>query len=114
MPGARSQRKGKRGELEIAHRLGIKRMGFSYVPTPVDDEGHFAIYQVKNYAPPIRILIEGLQALYQVATHKNRYIALKFNHKWYILETIDQHVGDHGERPGGTEDEHEAGATSQD
>lgn len=94
--GKFSRDKGKRGELDLVHRLGgsAKRTGFSFAKTPVDVETDFAVYQVKNKT------IGGANIALQLTLlpdGKNKYVAFKINQKWYIAETLQQHIADHGE-----------------
>lgn len=46
MSNGQSREKGKRGELDIVHRLGgsARRVGHSYIATPVDVQTDFAVY----------------------------------------------------------------------
>lgn len=99
MPNGKSRRKGKVGELDVTHKLGgsAKRTGHSYIATPVDVESNFAVYQVRNQT------IGGSEIAYELGrleaiTGKNAYIAFKVKGKWYIAETLSQHVDDHGEK----------------
>ena len=94
--GKFSRDKGKRGELDLVHRLGgsAKRTGFSFAKTPVDVETKFAVYQVKNKA------IGGANIALQLSLlfgNKNKYVAFKVKGKWFIAEALEQHTDDHYE-----------------
>jgi len=98
--GKYSRDKGKRGELDIVHRIGgsARRVGHSYVSSPVDVESDFAVYQVRNRAiggSEIALELRKLEAL----TEKNAYVAFKVKGKWYIAESLGQHIDDHGDVP---------------
>ena len=97
--GKYSRDKGKRGELDLAHRLGgsAKRTGHSYIATPVDVETDFAVYQVKNKTIGGSAIAYELGRLEALVPEKNFYIAFKVKGKWYIAESLRQHSGDHGE-----------------
>jgi len=96
--GKYSRDKGKRGELDLVHKLGgsARRVGHSYIATPVDVETNFAVYQVRNKT------IGGSEIAYELGrlealSDKNAYVAFKVKGKWFIAETLRQHIGDHGE-----------------
>ena len=97
--GKYSRDKGKRGELDLMHKLGgsAKRVGLSYIATPVDVETDFAVYQVKNHTVGGALMADYLRRLQALAPTKNQYVALKHKGKWYIAETLEQHTGDHSE-----------------
>ena len=98
--GKYSRDKGKRGELDLKNRLGgtARRVGHSYIATPVDIETDFAVYQVKNHTIGGATIADYLCRLNALAPEKNAYVAFKWKGKWYIAETLDQHTGDHGEK----------------
>ena len=80
------------------HKLGgsARRIGHSYIATPVDVESDFAVYQVRNKT------IGGSEIAYELGrlealTKKNAYVAFKVKGKWYIAESLKQHNDDHGE-----------------
>ena len=98
--GKFSRDKGKRGELDLVHRLSgsARRVGHSYIASPVDVESDFAVYQVRNKT------IGGSEIAYELGrlealTEKNAYVAFKVKGKWYVAETLGQHVDDHGDVP---------------
>jgi len=97
--GKYSRDKGKRGELDLMHKLGgtAKRVGHSYIATPVDLETDFAVFQVKNHTVGGATIADYLRRLQALAPTKNQYVAFKFKGKWYIAETLEQHKDDHGE-----------------
>jgi len=97
--GKYSRDKGKRGELDLMHKLGgtAKRVGHSYIATPVDLETDFAVFQVKNHTVGGATIADYLRRLQALAPTKNQYVAFKFKGKWYIAETLEQHIGDHSE-----------------
>ena len=97
--GKYSRDKGKRGELDLMHRLGgsAKRVGHSYIATPVDVETDFAVYQVKNHTVGGALIADYLCRLQALAPTKNQYVTFKFKGKWFIAETLEQHKLDHGE-----------------
>jgi hypothetical protein len=107
MPNGRSRRKGKVGELDVVHRLGgsAKRVGHSYIATPVDVETNFAVYQVRNKTIGGSEIALELARLEAVAPSKNAYVVFKVKGKWYLAETMTQHVGDHGDKVKVEEDE---------
>ena len=101
MPNGKSRAKGKRGELDLVHRLGgsAKRKGHSWVPTLTDVETDFAHYQVKNKTIGGAAICDILLALEQVVQDgKNKYVTFKPKRGvWVICELLSQHKGDHGE-----------------
>lgn len=100
MPNGKSRNKGKRGELDLMHRLGgsTKRKGHSYIATPVDLETDFAVYQVRNKTIGGSEIATELGRLEAAAPNKNAYVAFKVRGKWLIAESLSQHKGDHSER----------------
>jgi len=101
MSNGKSRRKGVRGELDVAHKLGgsAKRVGYAYVNSPADVESDFAVYQVKNKTIGGSQIAQLLQCLEAVANTKNTYVVFKVRGKWYLAESLRQHVGDHGDMP---------------
>ena len=100
MTNGKSRDKGKRGELDVMHKLGgsAKRVGHSFVSSPGDVETDLAIYQVKNKTvggSEIALELRRLEAI----TQKNTYVVFKVKGKWYVAETLGQHVDDHGDVP---------------
>ena len=108
MPNGKSRDKGKRGELDLVHRLSgsARRTGHSYIATPVDVESDFAVYQVRNKTIGGSEIARELGRL-EALTEKNAYVAFKAKGKWWIAESLSQHVGDHGDMP--VEDKPETG-----
>lgn len=100
MSNGYSQRKGIRGELDIVHRLGgsARRVGHSYIATPVDVQTNFAVYQVRNKTIGGSEIAHELGRLKAVAPELNCYVAFKVKEKWYIAESLEQHEIDHGDR----------------
>lgn len=96
----KSRDKGKRGELDIVHRLGgsARRMGHSYIATPVDVQTDLAVYQVRNKTIGGSEIASELGRLRAVAPGLNQYVAFKVKGKWYIAESLGQHEVDHGDR----------------
>jgi len=99
--GKYSRDKGKRGELDLMHRLSgtARRVGVSYIATPVDVETDFAVYQVKNHTIGGAVIADYLRRLQALAPTKNQYVSFKVDGKWYIAESLEQHKADHGEDP---------------
>lgn len=97
MPNGKSRSKGKRGELDLMHRLGgsTKRKGHSYIATPVDLENDFAVFQVRNRTIGGSEIATELAKLEAVAPSKNAYVAFKVKGKWFLAETMKQHLLDH-------------------
>ena len=100
MPNGKSRNKGKRGELDLVHKLGgtARRVGHSYIATPVDVETDFAVYQVKNHTVGGALIADYLRRLNALAPRKNAYVAFKWKGKWFIAETLEQHNADHDEK----------------
>ncbi len=98
MTNGKSRNKGRRGEQDLVHKLGgsAQRKGYSYVKTPVDVETDFAQYQVRNKTIGGSEIARELGIL-NVATSKNTYVAFKVKGKWFIAESLKQHLEDHGE-----------------
>jgi len=98
--GRFSRDKGKRGELDVVHKLGrsARRVGHSFVNSPVDVETDFALYQVRNKTIGGSEIARELSSLEALA-EKNAYVVFKVRGKWYIGESLSQHVDDHGDVP---------------
>ena len=78
MINGKSRAKGKRGELDVMHKLGgsARRVGHSFVESPADVETDLAIYQVTNKTiggSEIAGLLQSLEAI----TKKNAYVIFK-------------------------------------
>lgn len=98
--GKYSRDKGLRGERNIVHKLGpsAKRVGHSYIATPVDVQTKFAVYQVRNKTQSGNKIVEELQRLERVAPEFHHYVVFKPKRGvWLCAELLEQHVGDHGE-----------------
>ena len=100
MSNGYSRAKGKRGELDIVHRLGgsARRVGHSYIQTPVDVQTDFAVYQARNKTIGGSEIAYELGRLRAVAPALHCYVAFKVKAKWYIAESLEQHIADHGDR----------------
>jgi len=96
----KSQAKGKRGELDLVHRLGgsARRVGHSYICTPVDVQTDQAVYQVRNKTIGGSEIAYELGRLRAVSPGLNQYIAFKVKGRWIIAEFLEQHETDHGDR----------------
>ena len=94
-----SREKGRRGEMDIARKLGGKRIGVAFASTPVDVTTAFADYQVKNKAAGSGAILEALEAMNRQTESpgRNRYVVFKPRRGvWLIAETLEQHIADHG------------------
>jgi len=100
MSDGKSRAKGKRGELDLVHRLGgsARRVGHSYIATPVDVQTDLAVYQVRNKTIGGSEIAFELGRLRAVAPGLNQYIAFKVKGNWVIAESLEQHERDHGDR----------------
>jgi len=101
MSNGKSRAKGKRGELDIMHKLGgsAKRVGHSYIATPVDVQTKFAVYQVRNKNISGNAIVEELLKLEKVAPQHHHFVVFKPQRgTWLIAELLSQHVGDHGDK----------------
>jgi len=99
MPNGKSRAKGKRGELDIMHKLGgsAKRTGYAFLPAP-DVVTKFAAYSVKNKTIGGATILAELQKLEQQAPDRNHYVVFKPKRGvWLVAETLEQHKGDHGD-----------------
>ena len=101
MSNGKSRDKGKRGELDVVHKLGgsARRVGHSFVSSPADVESDFAWYQVRNKTIGGSEIAREMQRLEALAGEKNAYVAFKVKGKWYVAESLGQHVDDHGDVP---------------
>jgi len=79
VPNGKSQAKGKRGELDLVHRLGglARRVGHSCIATPVDVQTDLAVYQVRNKTIGGSEIAYELGQLQAVAPELNCYVAFK-------------------------------------
>jgi len=95
----RSHQKGKRGELDVAHRLGAKRTGHAFVKAP-DCMTQFGAYSVKNCSIGGATIADELAKLKALAPEHHHFVVFKPRRgQWLIAETLEQHAGDHGETP---------------
>lgn len=101
MSNGRSRRKGKEGELAVVHKLGgsARRTGHAFLPNP-DVTTRFAVYSVKNKTIGGAVILDELKALEGQAPQHHHYVVFKPRRgTWVIAETLEQHIGDHGESP---------------
>jgi hypothetical protein len=99
--GKYSRDKGKRGELDVMHRLGgsAKRTGHSFQPAP-DLTTSFAVYSVKNKTIGGSVILSELKKLKALNSRRNHYVVFKpARGVWVVAELLTQHVGDHGDIP---------------
>ena len=92
----KSWAKGRRGELYVAKKVGGKRTGHAFVSAP-DITSKFAAYSVKFYQPTFPTILEELEKLSKLAPDKNHYVVFNIGGNWLVIETLNQHRGDHGE-----------------
>ena len=123
MSNGKSRAKGKRGELDVVNKLGgsARRVGHSFVSSPTDVESDLAFYQVKNRTiggTQIAFLLGRLeavtveQAITSGLIKKNSYVVFKVKGKWYVAESMGQHVDDHGDVPVEDKPESDSGGLS--
>ena len=99
MTDGKSRAKGKRGELDIVHKLGgsAKRTGHSFQPAP-DVVTKFAAYSVKNRAVSGGTVLSELRRLQALEPGRNHYVVFKPKRGvWLVAELLTQHVDDHGD-----------------
>lgn len=99
MSNGRSRAKGKRGELDVVHKLGgsAKRTGHSFQATP-DAITSFAAYSIKNRTIGGATILSELRKLQELEPGRNHYVVFKpESGVWLVAELIEQHVGDHGD-----------------
>lgn len=99
MPNGKSRKKGKVGELTVVHKLGgsAKRVGHSYIATPVDVQTKFAVYQVRAMNQSGNKIVEELQRLEKAAPNFHHFVVFKPKRGvWLCVEFLSQHQGDHG------------------
>jgi len=97
--GKYSRDKGKRGELDVAHKLGgsAKRTGHSFQPAP-DVVTNFAAYSIKNRTIGGATILSELRKLQELEPGRNHYVVFKpARGVWVVAEFLTQHVGDHGD-----------------
>jgi hypothetical protein len=97
--GKFSRDKGKRGELDVVHKLGgsAKRTGHSFQPA-TDVKTEFAAYSVKNRAVSGGTILNELRRLRALEPGRNHYVVFKPKRGvWLVAELLPQHVGDHGD-----------------
>jgi len=99
MSNGKSRAKGKRGELDVVHRLGgsAKRTGYSFQPAP-DVVTNFAAYSIKNKTIGGAVILSELRKLQELEPGRNHYVVFKPERGvWVVAELLTQHVGDHGD-----------------
>ena len=99
MPNGKSRAKGKRGELDVMHKLGgsAKRTGHAFMPAP-DVLTKFAAYSVKNKTIGGATILAELEKLSNQAPDRNHYVVFKSRRGvWVVAELLTQHVDDHGD-----------------
>ncbi len=99
MSNGKSRAKGKRGELEVVHKLGgsAKRTGHSFQPAP-DVVTAFAAYSIKNKTIGGATILSELRKLQGLEPGRNHYVVFKPERGvWVAAELLTQHVGDHGD-----------------
>lgn len=99
MTNGKSRAKGKRGELDVVHKLGgsAKRTGHSFQAAP-DVLTSFAAYSVKNTTIGGATILSELRKLQELEPGRNHYVVFKPEPGvWVVGEFLAQHVGDHGD-----------------
>ena len=94
-----SRAKGRRGELDVVHKLGgsARRTGHAFLPTP-DITTDFAVYSVKNRTIGGATILDELKKLEAQAPSHHHYVVFKPRRGvWVVAELLTQHIGDHGE-----------------
>jgi len=99
MSNGKSRAKGKRGELDVMHKLGgsAKRTGHAFMPAP-DVLTKFAACSVKNKTIGGATILAELEKLRNQALDRNHYVVFKPGRGvWVVAELLTQHVDDHGD-----------------
>ena len=99
MPNGKSRAKGKRGELDVVHRLAgsAKRTGHAFVPSP-DVCTEFGAYSIKNRTLGGSAILDELVKLRTQAPQLHHFVVFKPKRgTWVIAELLTQHVDDHGD-----------------
>ncbi len=94
--GKFSRDKGARAEREIARLVAGRRTGYAGTDNP-DVTTKFALYSVKDTRIPISLavtLVELIKLQLQ-DSERHHFVAVKVDHQWLTIETLQQHVGDH-------------------
>ena len=98
MSGKASRDKGYRGQREAQKILGsqFKNTGVAYSDAP-DLTSDFAVISVKNQSAPLSLkkCLDEIISLELKAPIKNHFVAVKVNHKYLIIERIEQMRDDH-------------------
>jgi len=97
--GKYSRDKGKRGELDVMHKLGgsAKRTGYAFLPAP-DVCTKFGAYSIKNKTLGGGAILDELLKLQNQASHLHHFVVFKPKRGiWVIAELLTQHVDDHGD-----------------
>jgi hypothetical protein len=91
--GKMSRNKGSRGEREVRELLGkdFKRTGYAGISNP-DVSSSWAVVSVKNKAIPISLkkALQEIILLEAQAPDKEHYVAVKVNHRYLIIQKIEQ------------------------
>ena len=95
--GKYSREKGKRGELDIVHRLGGKRVGVAYLKNPVDVDLGWAVLQVKNKTMGGSAMLTAIEEMVRVTEASvDKYVMFKAKRgQWLVVETIEQFMENH-------------------
>ena len=99
MSNGKSRDKGKRGELDVVHKLGrsARRTGHSFQPA-ADVTTKFAVYSVKNRTVSGGTILSELRRLQTLEPGRNHYVVFKPKRGvWLVAELLTQHVSDHGD-----------------
>jgi hypothetical protein len=93
MGGKFSRDKGQRSELEITHFLGsnFQKTSQAGVACP-DVSSDWAVISVKNHAKPISLheCLDEIKILEAQAPGKQRFVAVKVDHKWLVVQRAEQ------------------------
>ena len=93
MAGKKSRDKGSRGEREVRAILGkeFKRTGYAGVSNP-DVSSDWSCVSVKNKAVPISLkkALQEILTLEAQAPNKEHFVAVKVNHKYLVIQRIEQ------------------------
>ena len=93
--GRYSRNKGKRGELDLVHRIpGAKRVGISFKKSIVDIEWPRGVAQVKNHSRIGGTTIAELLDELSRVSDKRVYVIFKGKRgRWIVCQTLDQFLG---------------------
>ncbi len=99
MSNGKSRAKGKRGELDVMHKLGgsAKRTGHAFSLAP-DVCTKFGAYSIKNKTLGGGAILDELIKLQTQAPQLHHFVVFKPKRGiWVIAELLTQHVDDHGD-----------------